>query len=132
MAMQKVFNTGIEEFHQLRSDLLNKVLLWVALVALPELLLLLLRASCVGSQPIMLTQLSVLGLFWLVVFGRKHLRYLWRIYLLLFMLWSTAFVFLAYLGPMADSKVFLVALPLFAMLFLEGRAGLVGGIGGVS
>lgn len=110
-------------FHELRSDLLNKVLLMIALVALPATLLSLLRSSYVGAQPFMLTQLIIIVLLWAVVVGRQHLPYQWRIYALLFAIWATSFSVIAYLGPLSDSKVFLTAMPLFAMLFLDRNSG---------
>jgi len=116
-------NQNHETFYQLRNDLLNKVLIVLVLVALPSTSLSLLRFSHAGFQPFMLTQISILLLLWIAVVGRQHLSYIWRIYALLFATWATSFSVIAYLDPLVDSKVFLTALPLFALLFLDKRTG---------
>ena len=112
-------NNGNIEIESLRSKLINDVLLGVGIAAIPSLAISLWRSVLLGFQVFMLVQIALVAILWLFWFSRKKLTYRVRVTGLLSVMWIASFTALFQLGPVSDSKVFIVLFAFTSMLFLR-------------
>lgn len=113
---------GSADFDVLRSRLLDNAVLMMAVVAIPGVLLSLLRALSIGFQPFMVVQLLATVLLWVLFLVRRRLPFLWRISLLTSSFLVVAAVAVWQLGPVADARFFMVFSTLFLGLLVSARA----------
>ncbi|MGZ5049916.1 MAG: ATP-binding protein [Methylobacter sp.] len=112
-----------EDFATLRSRLLDDSILWLAIVAIPGIIISLSRVLIVG--PRMLSPLWLLGpvsvlVIWTIWFTRRRTSYRTRILVFLGALWLPSFVGMISFGPIALGGLHLVMLGFLAVLFLDG------------
>ncbi|NOQ13734.1 MAG: PAS domain-containing protein [Methyloprofundus sp.] len=108
-------------FGELRNQLINDVLLGSGIAAIPGLTLSLWRVVILDFHPLMLVHTILVVSIWSLWIGRKRLSYTIRAGGLLLILWIATFAALFQLGPVSDSKVFMVLFAFTSILFLKQR-----------
>ncbi len=108
-------------FNELRNQLINDVLLGSGIAAIPGLTLSLWRVVILGFHPLMLVHTILVASIWSLWIGRKRFSYTIRAGGLLLILWVATFAALFQLGPVSDSKVFMVLFAFTSILFLKQR-----------
>ena len=110
---------NMENFATLRSYLLDRLILFLAIALVPGVIGSVARVWYIGWLPLFISHI-VLGVsFWLLVLMRADLSYGWRTGLCLGSIWLMMIIGVASLGPVADVKVLLVVLAFLAMLLLN-------------
>lgn len=111
-----------ESFEQLSQRVFGNIVLIMALMSLPALLVSLWRASFMGWQPFMVLQLLACLLVWAIVLLRERLSIARRLVILglVFFLFVTPSTL--QLGPVAESRGFLMFLAFLVGLFATPRA----------
>jgi PAS domain S-box-containing protein len=121
MLQRKVTNQNPNSLKQLRNQLLNILIISLAIAAVPALAISVYRASIIGFQPFMLVQIVLVCSLLFTWVLRDYLNYTARVSILLIVLWIATFAALSKLGPVSDSKVFMVIFSLVAILFLPPK-----------
>jgi signal transduction histidine kinase len=106
---------------QLRNQLLNVLIISLAITAVPSLAISVYRASIIGFQGFMLVQIFLVCAMLITWVLRDSVSYHIRVTILLCVLWIATFAALSKLGPVSDSKVFMVIFSLVAILFLPPK-----------
>jgi PAS domain S-box-containing protein len=109
----------IENFATLRSHLLDRLILLLAIALVPGIILSVARAWYIGWLPLFTFHIGFGISFWLLVLMRSYLSYSWRVGLCLGSIWLAMIMGVASLGLVADVKVLLVILAFLAILLLS-------------
>jgi PAS domain S-box-containing protein len=111
-----------ESFEHLSQRVFGNIVLIMALMSLPALLVSLWRASFMGWQLFMLLQLLACLLVWVVVLLRERLSIARRLALLTIVFFLFVTPSTLQLGPVAESRGFLMFLAFLVGLFATPRA----------
>lgn len=111
-----------ESFEQLSQRVFGNVLLIIALISLPATLLSLWRASFMGWQLFMAVQVFACVLVWAMVLLREHLSIQVRLVGLAVVFFLFVTPSTLQLGPVAESRGFLMFLAFLVGLFASPRA----------
>ena len=112
-----------EDILKFRSDLINQLILLVAMASVVELAILLSHVPTLGITPFLIVRVtSIMGLWWLAFF-RHQIGYVGRVSLLLGITWVSIVTHLVQFGPALSAKSLLITLTFFAMMFISERAG---------
>jgi len=109
------------DISDLRGRLLDNITLGVAIAAIPALIISLWRVAFLGFQAFMAVQIVLVIFLWLIWIARKKLSYTLKVSGFLGLLWIASFAALSQLGPVSDSKVFIVLFAFTAMLLLKPK-----------
>lgn len=111
-----------ESFEQLSQRVFGNVILLIALISLPAVLLSLWRASFMGWQLFMAVQMLACLLVWVMVLLRERLSISIRLVLLAVVFFLFVTPSTLQLGPVAESRGFLMFLAFLVGLFATPRA----------
>jgi len=112
-----------KSFEALREQLLDRLMILMAILFLPSLALDLWRANLLGTLPIHDIRFLFYGLFLLLIWQRRRLPYPWRAGLFLGLWWTSTTVAFAYMGLSSGAKTVLVIISMTAMFLLPARIG---------
>jgi PAS domain S-box-containing protein len=108
-------------FKQLRSQMLDHLYLGVGIAAIPSLALSLFRIPIIGMQNFMLVQIILVTIIFLVWALKRNISYNSRVAILLSILWVATFAAMSKVGPVSDSKIFMVIFSFTAIMFLDSK-----------
>lgn len=114
-----------EDFATLRNRLLNDLLFWLIVTAVPGIGFSIIRMLFIGWKPIFaahLVEFLILCVLWL---GRKQISYLVRVYGVLIIFWLISMGGLAQFGPLGLAGIFSILIAFIAILFLTKRMALI-------
>ncbi|MDP3363906.1 MAG: ATP-binding protein, partial [Methylobacter sp.] len=120
--MNKPFS---EDFSELRNSLINDLLFWLALVAIPGVGFSLARMLLVGWKPVFFVHIFIIIVLCLSWLGRKRISYHLRVYSVLLVFGLTSIGGLAQFGPIGLAGVFSILIAFIAILFLNKRIALI-------
>jgi signal transduction histidine kinase len=113
---------GARDLRELRSRLLDNLLLLMALAATPGILISVLRARDIGWQTFMSVQIGILVVLWGLCLLRRRLGFGLRLGSFVVLSTVAALAATVQLGPAADARFFLVLATLVLGLLLSARA----------
>ncbi|MFU8787916.1 MAG: ATP-binding protein [Methylobacter sp.] len=114
-----------EDFATLRNSLLNDLLFWLIVTAVPGVGFSIARILFIGWKPLFAVHIILLIALCLLWLGRKRISYLVRVYGVLIILWLTSMGGLAQFGPIGLAGVFSILIAFIAILFLTKRIALI-------
>lgn len=120
--MSKPFS---EDFSELRNSLINDLLFWLVLIAVPGVGLSLSRMLLLGWKPVFFVHIFILILLYVLWLGRKRISYSVRVYSVLLVFWLASVGGLAQFGPIGLAGVFSILISFIAILFLNKRIALI-------
>jgi signal transduction histidine kinase len=101
--------------------MLDQLYLAVGIAAIPALCVSLFRIPVIGFQYFMLVQIILVTIIFLIWALRENIGYHARVVILLSILWVATFAAMSKIGPVSDSKVFMVVFSFTAILFLDSK-----------
>lgn len=119
VSIKHTTNKNHTVIESLRAKLVNDVFLGLGIAAIPSLAISLWRSIFINFQLFMLVQIILVAILWICWLSRHQLSYLVKVTSLLTILWIASFAALFQLGPVSDSKVFIVLFAFTSMLFLR-------------
>jgi len=120
--MNKPFS---EDFSELRNRLINDLLFWLALVAVPGVGFSLARMLLIGWKPVFFVHIFIVIVLYVSWLGRKRISYYVRVYSVLLVFWLTSVGGLAQFGPIGLAGVFSILIAFISILFLNKRIALI-------
>jgi|GEM_PF-1779280 len=112
-----------KEIFEFRSQLVNQFILFIALAALVEAMILISHTLHTGWLPYFSVRIPLILSLWVLFLLRHDLSYAWRTGLVVGGAWISISAHLLQFGPAMNAKSALITLTFFTMLFIGERAG---------